>query len=312
VTSGQASTPKRTQSWYGYAWVTAVSVLSVVVVIMLLNGRIFWAQRISSEATISTLADEPHIPEPTAISEHVTDTPPISMLQRAQLATVFILIPDDDGELVRGSGTLVTPCGLVLTNHHVIDQAQQSAMPPGRSLAFIGLAQDVRRPPSLWYLAVSVTTDPIRDLAVLRILARAESGRPIGAQYFETVAVGDSSALELGQGIIGMGYPALGGETLTLTRGSMAGFVDRDGVAFGKTDSELLPGSSGGAVLDDKGRLIGVITAAHVDERTQGRLSYFVLIQQAGALIGQALTEPTPHANLQWAVARFREIAIMN
>jgi S1-C subfamily serine protease len=311
ITSGHASMPKTKRAWHSYTLPTALLVLSVMVlIVMLLGGRILWEQHLpTTKATVTTPIEPLSAPESAPTLAHTASTLPISTLQRAQLATVLILAPDDGGDLVRGSGTLVTPCGLVLTNHHVVGHVRQSAMPPELPLAFIGLAQDVRRSPSLWYLAVTVATDPRRDLAILRIVARAETGRPMDTQRFETVAIGDSSALELGQGIIGIGYPALGGETLTLTRGSMAGFADRDGVAFGKTDSELLPGSSGGAVLDDEGGLIGVITAAHVDERTQGRLSYFVLIEQAAALMEQAIAEPAPHANLHWAVTRFREVA---
>ena len=87
------------------------------------------------------------------------------------------------------------------------------------------------------------------------------------------VPVGDSEDLVMGQPLLSLGYPTLGGSTLTLTRGSMAGFaLDENGVQWGKTEMELLPGSSGGAVLDQDGRVVGVATRVHSDERTQGRL----------------------------------------
>lgn len=305
------SMPRTKRPQHTYAVPNAMLILTAMILIVTwLGGRILWKQHSAdTDATVTTPIEPLSVLEPVPTAAHITSTLPISTLQRAQLATVLILTPDAGGELIRGSGTLVAPCGLVLTNHHVVGQVRQPGTSHERPLAFIGLGQDVRRAPSLWYLAVGVATDTRRDLAILRIIARADTGRAIDIQRFETVAIGDSSTLELGQGIIGVGYPALGGDTLTLTRGSMAGFADRDGVAFGKTDSELLPGSSGGAVLDDEGSLIGVITAAHVDERTQGRLSYFVLIEQAADLMEQALAEPVPHANLHWAVTRFREIA---
>ena len=314
MTPGHDSMPTGKRRWHSYALPTVMLMLSIVIALtMLPGGRGLWGQRIpATEATDTTPIKPLSALESVPTAAHTASASPISTLQRAQLATVLVLTPDDGGDLVRGSGTLVSPSGLVLTNHHVVGQVRQSGTSPERPLAFIGLAQDARRAPSLWYLAVAVATDARRDLAILRIIARADTGRLIESQRFETVAIGDSSMLELGQGIMGVGYPALGGETLTLTRGSMAGFADRDGVAFGKTDSELLPGSSGGAVLDDDGSLIGVITAAQVDERTQGRLGYFVLIEQATALIERAIEEPELHVDLHWAVTRFREIARMD
>ncbi|MBC7234332.1 MAG: trypsin-like peptidase domain-containing protein [Chloroflexi bacterium] len=238
-----------------------------------------------------------------------TNAAAISDLQRAQLATVLILVPGEWGDMTRGSGTIVAPTGLILTNHHVVAEARQPGGGAGPYLAFVGLAQSIRRAPSLWYIAATVGMDPTRDLAALQVIARAENGKPVRGQSFESMVFGDSSTLELGQGVIGMGYPALGGDTLTLTRGSMAGFVtDHNGITYGKTDSELLPGSSGGAVLDDAGRLIGIVTAAYTDQRTQGRLSYFLLVQEADALLRQAAGMPRPQVDVRWAVSKFKEV----
>jgi S1-C subfamily serine protease len=83
----------------------------------------------------------------------------------------------------------------------------------------------------------------------------------------------------------------------------MAGFSSsQSDLHLGKTDSELLPGSSGGAVLDETGRLVGVITAAHTDQRTQGRLSYFVLLNEAKEVIGEAQAAPRPDPQIDWMV----------
>jgi len=66
-----------------------------------------------------------------------------------------------------------------------------------------------------------------------------------------------------------LGYPAIGGETITLTTGRVSGFLSQDGVeerrAWVKTDATAAPGNSGGAALDENGNLVGVPTRANTD-----------------------------------------------
>jgi len=146
-----------------------------------------------------------------------------------------------------------------------------------------------------------VKAAPNLDLAALRILSRA-TGEPFRERLPE-IREGSAESLQLGDTLFGLGYPALGGNTLTLTRGSMAGFIrSPEGIELGKTDSELLPGSSGGAVVNERAELVGIITAANSDLRTQGRLSYFVLISDAHELIQQAKDMPTPRIDVTWLI----------
>ena len=236
------------------------------------------------------------------LGEVLRQTRAPDLLTQAELGTALIIAPDPvAGELSHGSGVVVSEDGLVLTNFHVLSLDGEHLV-NSDGLVFVGLTQNVRLPPSDWAIAVVLASDPVRDLAVLRILYTPE-GKPIGQRRFTSVAMGNSDSLDLGQGLIGLGYPTLGGDTLTLTRGSMAGFtLTEDNVQLGKTDSELLPGSSGGAVLDQDGRLVGVITAAYADYRTQGRLSYFVLLSEARDIVEQARRAQWPRVKVDWMV----------
>jgi len=231
-------------------------------------------------------------------------------LARAFGATVLILSPDPSGvQVQQGSGVVVDERGIVLTNHHVLADGQRNLL-NGDGLAFIGFTYDVRRPPDEWYIGAAVALDPERDLAALRILSTAQ-GRSVQGQVFPPILPRDSGDLALGDALIGLGYPALGGETVTLTRGSMAGFAyAANGMRLGKTDSELLPGSSGGAVLDAQGHLAGIITATVTEARTQGRLSYFVLIDEAAGLLASARQAPHPGPSLRWMRDLFQEWAL--
>ncbi|MFP3896433.1 MAG: trypsin-like peptidase domain-containing protein [Anaerolineales bacterium] len=232
-----------------------------------------------------------------------------SPLRRAEQATALIIVPDPAlWHVSRGSGSVISSEGLVITNYHLMTEKMGDVPVNEEGLAFVGLAKDAHEPPSAWYIACLLISDEKRDLAVLQILWDNE-GQSIEGSSFTPMPLGDSGALELGQPLMGLGYPALGGETLTLTRGSMAGFYPfQDDLHLGKTDSELLPGSSGGAVLDDTGRLVGVITAAHTDQRTKGRLSYFILLNEAQDMIKKARTASCPDPEIDWMVDIFGEL----
>ncbi len=230
-------------------------------------------------------------------------------LSRAQAACAYLLAPSRDSlQTKRGSGSVMTADGLVLTNYHVLaaEDGVNPTNPDG--LAFVGLTDDVRRPPARWYIAALVNSDVTRDLAVLRIIATAQ-GASVAGMRFPVMPTGDSRNLALGQDLMGLGYPALGGQTLTLTQGVMGGFDVHDGLSYGKTDSELLPGASGGAVLDAKGRLVGITTATSTENRTQGRLSYFLLLDEAETLLREAQYASRPRVDLDWLVALAPQLA---
>ena len=226
-----------------------------------------------------------------------------NLLRQAERATALIIVPDPIFQDVsRGSGCIISPEGLAITNHHVMTKEAGGTLGNKEGLAFVGLTKDVHESPSVWYIGCLVASDTRRDLAILQILWNSE-GKRVGGLSFPHMPLGDSDELELGQTLMGLGYPSLGGNTLTLTRGSMAGFSSsQSDLHLGKTDSELLPGSSGGAVLDETGRLVGVITAAHTDQRTQGRLSYFVLLNEAKEVIREAQAAPRPDPQIDWMV----------
>jgi S1-C subfamily serine protease len=142
-----------------------------------------------------------------------------------------------------GSGCVLTTAGHVLTNYHVIGQAEE---------ATVTLADGTSYPATL------VGTDPDNDLAVLRIDAPKERLRPI--------AWGDSDQLRVGVRVFALGNPF--GLERTMTAG-MVGSLGRTmradtgrlirGVV--QTDAAINPGNSGGPLLNSRGELVGITTA---------------------------------------------------
>ncbi len=274
---------------------TLLIALAVVMGLLLVGGLSVLIVRLSKPA------EGPALGTPAPGTPALAPTEPANPLQQAQAACVLVIVPQSaKNTFRRGSGSVISKDGLVLTNYHVLLDDNQVLLNP-QGLAFVGFSEDVRYPPSRWYIAVLINGDFVRDLAILRIVATS-SGRPVRGTSFPAMVLDEQDGLTLGQTLIGLGYPALGGKTLTLTKGTMAGFEMEGKIRLGKTDSELLPGASGGAVLDETGRLVGIIRMVYTDYRTQGRLSYFILLSEARALIREAQAADSPRLDLRWMV----------
>jgi Do/DeqQ family serine protease len=152
--------------------------------------------------------------------------------------------PGGSGDQVQrslGSGVLVDPVGLVVTNNHVIEGADQVRV----SLA------DKRE-----FEAEMVLKDSRSDLAVLRIKAQNER--------FPALEFADSDALEVGDVVLAIGNPFAVGQTVThgivsAVARTQVGITDYQ--FFIQTDAAINPGNSGGALVDLAGRLVGINTA---------------------------------------------------
>ena len=189
-------------------------------------------------------------------------------LDQARLATVLVLWVDPFGYVQGGgSGGIIDGRGYILTNYHVID---------GSSSILIGInSVDESKPARVEYTAEAVEWDEGLDVALLLIVSD-EDGDPLpGELSLPTLPLGDSDTLHIGDSITILGFPGVGGDTLTLTRGSVSGFSqDELGHVRGwiKTDAEISPGNSGGVAINEAGELVGVPTYVTSEERTLGRL----------------------------------------
>jgi serine protease Do len=158
-----------------------------------------------------------------------------------------------------GSGSIISPDGLILTNAHVVSD-------PEHQPDALGVAITVRSDelPEAKYLAEIRAIDPQLDLAVIQITSDLD-GRPIDMEQLnlDYVQAGDSDLLELGDLLRILGYPTIGGETITFTEGSVSGFTRERGVegrAWIKTDATIAGGNSGGLAANAKGQIIGIPT----------------------------------------------------
>jgi Do/DeqQ family serine protease len=135
-----------------------------------------------------------------------------------------------------GSGVIVRADGYVLTNHHVIDGAEQV---------------DVELTDGRSFKATVVGSDAASDLAVLKIA---------GATNLRTLPLGDSDAVAVGDVVLAVGNPLGVGQTVTM------GIVSAKGRATGgtsfedfiQTDAPINQGNSGGPLVNVDGQLVGI------------------------------------------------------
>ena len=106
--------------------------------------------------------------------------------------------------------------------------------------------------------------DPNLDLAVIRIKTDLD-GNAVDKSSLNLpfVPTGDSDGLRLGDQLVIIGYPKIGGESITLTRGEVAGFTAEEPYgnrAFVKTSATITGGNSGGLAANSQGQIVGVPT----------------------------------------------------
>jgi Do/DeqQ family serine protease len=140
-----------------------------------------------------------------------------------------------------GSGVVVSPAGYVLTNNHVIEEADDI---------------EVMFSDGVVVKATIIGTDPETDLAVLKV----------PREGLTAITWGDSDALQVGDPVLAVGNPFGVGKTVT------SGIVSALGRSqlgintfenFIQTDAAINPGNSGGALVDMAGNLIGINTAIY-------------------------------------------------
>jgi serine protease Do len=156
-------------------------------------------------------------------------------------------VPDDVPRMGFGSGFVVDPKGVILTNYHVVGGADQVEVE----------LQDGRK-----FISKDIHGDRKTDLAIVRIDAKAQ------LPYLQ---LGDSSAMEIGDRVLAVGAP------FGLTGSVTAGIVSakgRNGLNvsmyedFLQTDAAINPGNSGGPLINMEGKVIGINSA--IRTRTGG------------------------------------------
>lgn len=200
--------------------------------------------------------------KPEIITRTITKEAPVSNSSNAPIASggsstenifdkispAIVFIKTSKGS---GSGMIIENNGLILTNAHVIS---------GVNTATITLQNKKS------YKATVVGRNENIDIALLKI---SDSNLP-------TVDLGNSDSMKQGEEIFALGFPYGFTDETTITKGILSARQNLDGTQFLQVDLQILPGNSGGAIVDKIGKVVGMSTLL-IDRANIGEYLKFAL-----------------------------------
>jgi serine protease DegS len=181
----------------------------------------------------------------------------------------FSVEPRESRQTSLGSGVIINREGFILTNHHVVEGADEIrvVLSNGRTLE-----------------ASIAGTDPDSDLAVVRA----------AVDDLPAITVGDSERLRVGDVVLAIGNPFGVGQTVTMGIVSATG-RDQLGINtfenFIQTDAAINPGNSGGALINAYGELVGINTAIFSKAGGSDGIGFAIPIALAKGVMDQILTQ---------------------
>lgn len=182
----------------------------------------------------------------------------------------------------QGSGFIVDREGIVLTNAHVVSQADKVTVTLKDGRTFEGEVAGI---------------DEVIDLAVVKINPRGEN--------LPLAKLGDSSDIRVGDWAIAVGNPLGLNNTVTLgiistlSRSSAEAGIPDKRIDFIQTDAAINPGNSGGPLLNERGEVIGINTAIRADANGIG---FAIPINQAKdvkEILAKGGEVPHPYVGIQ-------------
>jgi Trypsin-like peptidase domain len=184
------------------------------------------------------------------------DIPAIA--KSANGAIVTIVMANNDKPIARGTGFLVRPDGVIVTNYHVIETG---------NVAVVKFADGTISP-----VDGVLATDKVRDLAIIKIHGKT----------FRTLTLGNSDQIQVGEEVVAIGNPL--GLELTVSNGILSGVRTNEeaGGKFLQVTAPITHGSSGGPLFNMTGEVVGITTLGF---EGSGDLNFAIPINDAKRLL---------------------------
>ena len=206
-------------------------------------------------------------------------------IDRIARAVVRVVALRYGEEVSSGSGTLIDRTGLIFTNRHVIEEADDYV---------VEILEDPNEPPVPRYRARLLGYSMDVDFAQLQI-DRDEHGRRIAASDITLPFLSSvTTDAQRGDRVFVFGYPGIGDGYLALTQGTVS--TIRNGTVNSRrlpvwyqTDAQIAPGNSGGLAVNAEGEMVGIPTTVRTERRTGGRLGGILAISAVRAAMDDGL-----------------------
>jgi len=211
-----------------------------------------------------TTVEQPVLP---TVTEVVAKVKPSVVAINVEITTYDIFNRPTTGEGA-GSGWIISEDGYIVTNNHVVGDAEKVTV----------ILEDGSS-----YIAEQVKTDPLTDLAIVKI----------NAEKLPAIKVGDSSKLEVGEWVVAIGNAL--GEGTSATVGVVSALDVSVSASPGQTlhgliqtDAAINPGNSGGPLVNMAGEVIGIDSIKVAQVGVEG-MGYAISINQAVPIINELM-----------------------
>ena len=260
--------------------IPSVDRIARIGIVLVCGLLVVWFMTTRQRDTLTSTATPSSQPKATVV---VRPTPTMTYreaIERVQRATVAIGVIDGEWCKYIGSGGIIDPKGLIITNAHVVE---------ARTLYCIMHAEYLEGETHWYYNARVAKLDTSMDLALLSIEGHSD-GSSVSDLSLDAVPMGDSDNVHTGDRIYVCGYPRVGGYNVTVTQGLVSGFEESRTLI--KTDTEISPGSSGGVAITENGLLIGMPTSLRIAPWGSGKIGYLIAVNEVHRFLMTPNTAP--------------------
>lgn len=204
-----------------------------------------------------------------------------SVVQVVSYSDIFGTTPQMQGW---GSASIIDDKGTLLSNNHVVTDSKGNLV----SALTVCVSESVASRPVCRYVADVIAHDKDIDLSILRIRSKDIFGSVVDFSRLPKTEIDWSYTAPTQDDVVAIGYPWIGADTVTETKGIVSGITEYNGYRYIKTDTTIAGGNSGGGLFRN-GKLIGVPTFG-IGGFGENSLGYALLISEGKEFIEKHMT----------------------
>lgn len=185
-----------------------------------------------------------------------------------------------------GSASVIDKNGHIISNNHVVDDGTGKLA----TVFNVCVTKKEKERPTCDYTASLIAREEQMDVSLLQIDPKDIYGNPVNYAAFKTIDIDYAYIPKTQDEAVLIGYPWIGADTITETKGIVSGLAEVNGFQYIKTDATIAGGNSGGAMVNKEGKLIGIPTLS-MGGFMDANLGYGLHIKEAQQFIESNITK---------------------